>query len=188
MKGKLLVISGPSAGVGKDTILKMFLEKQPNWQRITTTITRPARRGEVDGVDYNFVSDEQFKQRQAEGRFLETDFHAGYWYGTPRQDVEELLTAGQNIVLRIDVNGTMELKKQLPEAITVYLDAETDEVLESRIRARSLESGETEEDIKERLNLAKKESALKSKFDYIVINPEGHPEKALAEIEKILSL
>ena len=187
-KGKVLVISGPSAGVGKDTILNILLARHPDWQRITTVVTRPPRAGEVNGVDYTFIDDHQFKQWEKEGKFLETDFHADHWYGTPLNSVEEAISQAKNIILRIDVNGSLEVKKAIPSAVLVYVGAENPAELESRIRARSETSGESEAEIKSRLELAKREAKLKPYFDHIVINPENHPEKAVEEIEKILNI
>jgi guanylate kinase len=187
-KGKLVIISGPSAGVGKDTLLRMFLDKHPQWHNLPSVITRPIRTSEVEGYDYFFVNDETFQAKAHTGEFWETDFHAGYWYGTPKQPIVELLSKGENVILRKDVNGSIEIKKKFPDAITIFIDAESHEVMEQRIRGRSIETSETEEQILTRLALAKKERELKTHFDHIVINPHGHPEKALAQIEKIVNL
>jgi guanylate kinase len=183
--GKLLIISGPSAGVGKDTILKMFLEKHPDWLCPPSMTTRTQRPGEISGIDYYFVNKKTFEKRMRNGDFLETDFHADHWYGTLRKPVEELLAAGEKVVLRKDVNGSIEIKKQIPEAIVVFLDAESPEVLESRIRSRS---SETEEQIIARLELAKKEQELKKHFDHVVINPHNRAHEALATIEAAAGL
>jgi guanylate kinase len=178
---KLLVISGTSAGAGKDTLMKMFIKKHSGWKQPPSTTTRAPRSGEVDGVDYYFVSKESFEQQMQNGEFLEADFHAGNWYGTLKKPVEELLAAGENIVLRKDVNGSVEIKKKIPQAIVVFIDVESMEVLESRIRQRNLDS---EQEILERLNLAKKEMELKKHFDHVIINPHNRPEQALSVIEK----
>ncbi len=183
-KGKLLVISGPSAGVGKDTILKMFLQKHPDWSMPPSVTTRAPRMGEIDGRDMTFVAEKQFKNWQAEGKFLEAVLvDNNKWYGTLRAPVEELLEAGKNVILRKDVRGCMLIKKTMPEATLVFIAAENLEILEQRIRARGTED---EVSIKRRLNLAKSEMAYQDKFDYMVVNPSGHPEKALAEIEDII--
>lgn len=184
-KGKLLIISGPSAGAGKDTILWMFLEKHSNWHQPTSTTTRPLRPGEQDGKRMNSVTPQTFKRWQSENKFLETDFHAGHWYGTLRKPVEELLSKGQNVVLRIDVNGSMQIKRQMPEAVLVFIEAENPEVLEARIRARG---SETETQIQSRLELAKKELKFRKHFDHAVINPQNRPEKALAGVEEAIGI
>jgi guanylate kinase len=179
--GKLLVISGPSAGVGKDTIVTMFLKKHPDWEKPPSTTTRPSRPGEVDGVDYYFVDNQTFQKKLKSGEFLEADFHANHWYGTLRKPVEELLAANHNVILRKDVNGSIEIKKQIPKAVVIFIDAENPKAMEHRIRSRSSES---EDQILSRLELAKKEQQLKKHFDHIVINPHNRPEAALAIIEK----
>lgn len=184
-KGKLLIISGLSAGVGKDTLLRMFLERHPDWYQPPSTTTRPLRPGEKDGKDMSSVTTEEFKKWQAQGKFLETDFHADHWYGTLRKPVEDLLSKGKNVVLRIDVNGTMQVKNQIPEAITVFIKAESHKVLETRIRARR---SETEKQIQARLELAKRELKHEKHLDHMVINPHNRPKEALIELEKIIGL
>lgn len=184
-KGKLLVISGVSAGAGKDTIVRMFTDKHPDWRHPASVTTRQPRPGEVEGVDYYFVDKPTFENKIKQGDFLEADFHADHWYGTLKKPVMDLLSAGHSVILRKDVNGSMAIKKQIPTAITVFIDVENDEALESRIRGRN---SETEQQIKSRLELAKKERELKKYFDYVVINPENQPEKALADVEKAVEL
>lgn len=185
-KGKLVIISGPSAGVGKDTIVRMFLAKHPDWRNVPSLVTRPKRTSEIEGIDYYFVDEETFKSKKDAGEFLETDFHADHWYGTLRQPIEELIESGQNVILRKDVNGSIKIKKQIPKAIIIFIDAESHEVMELRIRNRSSETSETEEQILKRLDLAKKERELQVYFDHTVINPHNRPEEALAAIEKII--
>lgn len=129
----------------------------------------------------NSITTKEFKKWQAEGKFLETDFHADHWYGTLRKPVEDLISKGRNVILRIDVNGSRQVKDQIPEAILVFIEAESPEVLEIRIRARH---SETEEQIQRRLELAKKEVKHKKHFDHVVINPHNRHEEALKSIEK----
>lgn len=180
--GILLVISGPSAGAGKDTMLKMLLDSDDGWHNPPSTTTRGIRKGETAGKQMSFVSHEEFMTLQEQGKFLETDHHADHWYGTLREPVETLLRAGKNVVLRVDVNGALKIKKKMPEAITIFLTAGSDEALERRIRNRATEDEET---IQKRLTLAKKEFLLAGQFDHIVVNPDGHPEQALKEIQKL---
>lgn len=184
MNGTLLVISGPSAGVGKDTILKMFLKKHTEWRQPPSTTTRNPRPGEIHGEDMNFVSLDEFKRLRDHNQFLETDFHINNWYGTLRQPIEELLANGVNVVLRKDVNGSIEIKNKIPDAIIIFIAPDSTTALEERIRARN---SEDETAIVKRLELAKKEMTFKSKFDHVVINPKDHPEIALAEIENIIN-
>lgn len=184
-KAKLLVISGPSAGAGKDTIVRMFLKRHPDWYQPPSITTRPLRPGEKEGKDMRSVTTEEFKKWQTEDKFLETDFHADHWYGTLKKPVGDLFSKGQNVVLRIDVNGSRQVKHQIPEAITVFIEAESPEALEARIRGRH---SETEEQIQGRLELAKREQEHKKYFDYLIINPANHPEEALKGVEKAAGL
>lgn len=180
-KGKLIVLSGPSAGVGKDTILRMFLKAHPNWHQPASTTTRSPREGEKPGYDMNFISEAEFVKLQREGAFLETDHHADHWYGTLREPVEKLLAQNKNVILRIDVNGALEIKRQLPNAQLVFIAPENEQVLQERIRARGTDDKTT---IQKRLALAKKELPFQSQFDYVIVNQSGKPEQALADLEK----
>jgi len=184
-RGRLVIISGASAGAGKDTILKLFLKRHPDWANPPSMVTRPPRVGEVEGQDYYFVDIDYFKQKQKKGEFLETDFHAGHWYGTLKVPIEEMLAAGKNVVVRKDVNGAMEIKRKKPDATVVFLDVENPEVLEGRLRARQTDS---EEQIQVRLKLAEKEQEFKKHFDHVVVNMHNRPEDAVSEIETILGL
>lgn len=183
-QGKLLVISGPSAGVGKDTIRAMFLAKHNAWQNPLSTTTRPARPSEAGKTEMSFTDQATFEGWQSEGKFLETDFHAGYWYGTLKDPVERLLNEGKNVLLRVDVNGALKIKQVMPGAVIVFIAPDSVENLESRIRKRAQDDEAT---IRRRLKLAKKELEYKDQFDHVIINPEDHPEKALADLEKALN-
>lgn len=183
--GQLVVISGPSAGVGKDTLLKMFLEAHPDWIQPPSTTTRPPRTGEVAGKDYIFVSTEEFKTMQRQGRFLETDHHADHWYGTQSEPVKQALDNGRNVILRIDVNGGMAVKQKMPEAILIFITAESDSQLEDQIRARATNSDAYNQ---KRLQMAKKEMAFKDRYDHVVVNRPNKQAEALKDIETAIGL
>lgn len=180
-KGKLLVITGPSAGVGKDTLKTMFLEKHQNWLQPLSTTTRMPRPGEEETKSMNFISSETFEQWQKEGKFLETDFHADNWYGTLREPVEALMKEGKNVLLRVDVNGSLQIKDKIPDSCVVFIKAESEEVLKMRMEER----GHSPAEIKERLELARKEMQLEPRFDYVIVNRTNQQTQALADIEKI---
>lgn len=185
MKGKLVVFSGPSAGVGKDTVLKMFLEKHPDWVMPASVTTRLRREGEVDGKDMVFVDGRTFEQWKREGKFLEAiKVDDNKWYGTLSKPVEQALNSGKNVILRKEVRGAFVIKEKMPEAKLVFITAENEKVLEERIRHRGTEN---EEAIQRRLRLAKTELTYKDKYDVIIVNPTGHPEKAVAELEKAVN-
>lgn len=159
----------------------MFLAKHPDWNQPLSTTTRAPRPHEDDLTSMNFVSRDTFEQWQKEGRFLETDFHAGNWYGTLRQPVEDLLARGQNVLLRIDVNGALQLKAKLPEARIIFLKAENQAVLESRMRERGHEDAE----VQDRLELARRELALEPQFEHVIVNRTGQQAQTLAAIEAV---
>jgi guanylate kinase len=183
--GKLLIIAGPSAGVGKDTILRMFLQKHPDWQKPLSVTTRLPRQGETHGSDYEFTNEKDFKKRVKDGEFLEWEETVGNLYGTPQKPLEDLLKANHSIILRKDVRGAISIKKKIPHAITVCLLTDDWQMLEERLRQRGTES---EAQIKERLGIAQEELKFQKEFDSVIINPHGHPELALEEIEKVVGL
>ncbi|WFN91146.1 guanylate kinase [Arcanobacterium wilhelmae] len=161
------VISGPTA-VGKGTVLKELLARAPQlWYSISAT-TRPARPGESDGVDYYFVSDEQFDEMVESGSMLEwAVVHRMHRYGTPRKPVEDALAAGKTVILELDLAGARQVRESMPEAIQIFLAPPSFEDLQYRLRARGTE---TQEDQQRRLETAKVELAAESEFDYIVVN------------------
>lgn len=183
-KGKLLVISGPSAGVGKDTLLEMFKKAHPDWQNPLSTTTRLPRAGEANGLNYNFVDRDTFEAWAKTGKFLEFFDVTGNLYGTLREPVEELMNQGQNVVLRKEYQGALDIKRQIPAAIIAFLMAENLDTLRHRMQKR----GDKEQTIHERLELAQTEIAHKDQFDRVIINPEGHPEQALTDLEKAVDL
>jgi guanylate kinase len=181
MAGRLVIISGPSAGAGKDTILKLFLAKHPLWVHPPSVTTRPLRPGEQAGIDMNVADRTTFQNWLRNGKFLEAFEIDGNWYGSLRQPLEELLAAGTNVILRKDVRGALLIKALLPAAATVFIRAEDEAEMAKRIRARHTES---EEQIAKRLELAQTELGYQSKFDYVIVNPSGHPELALTALER----
>lgn len=182
-RGKIAILSGPS-GVGKNTVLAMLINNNPSIKKISTATTRTPRSGEVEGKDHFFVSEADFKQKIKDGSILEYNVYNGNYYGTLKKPVMGILESGQLGIMEIDVNGAMALKNKIPEIITIFITAESLRVIEARLRQRGTE---TEETIGKRLQIAKDEMEIgKTKYDYLVINPSGHPEKAVTEIEKIL--
>lgn len=164
--GLLLVLSGPS-GVGKDAVLGELEKIYPSVQRCVTVTTRPRRENEQNGVDYTFVSASEFRQRAEEGAFLEHAEVHGYLYGTPRQWVEDQLSKGIDVVLKIDVQGGLNVKRVKPEAILIFLVPPSLEELERRLRSRNSES---EESVTRRLLNARKELEQIPHYDYMIEN------------------
>ena len=168
-KGLLIVISGPS-GVGKGTVRKALFEREG--QDLVYSIsmtTRAPRNGEQDGIDYYFVSHDEFEHQIERGNLLEYAKFVGNYYGTPYDKVEEQLNQGHEVVLEIDVQGAMQVKAKKPEAVFIFIAPPSFKSLEERLRQRGTE---TEEVIKERLVKAEREINQAAAYDYIVVNDD----------------
>lgn len=167
-KGNLFVISGPS-GVGKGTLVACLLHEIPDtWESISAT-TRNPREGDVEGKNYYFKTEEEFKLLIANGELLEWAEYSGYLYGTPRKSVEEQMAANKQVVLEIDVQGALQVRAKLPEAHLVFIEPPSMEVLESRLRGRGTEDEPT---IQKRLAQAVNELAHKEEYDYRIVNDD----------------
>lgn len=164
--GLLFVVSGPS-GVGKDAVLSELHQIMPEARRCVTCTTRAPRESEVDGVDYNFLSESEFRSKIESGGFLEYAEYVGNFYGTPRKWVEDHTNAGEDVILKIEVQGGLSVKRQMPEAVMVFLVPPSMEELERRLRSRLTDS---EEQIAGRLKQAQEELAHLPDYNYIVEN------------------
>ena len=165
--GKLLVVSGPS-GVGKSTITNKLRADERFWISVSVT-TRRIRTGEVDGVDYHFVSDEKFEEMIKANEFLEFAEFAGAKYGTPKKPVESALQSGKNVILEIELNGARQVRKSSKEAIMIFIEPPSWEELTTRLTNRGTES---ENSTLARLDRAKEELSAASEFDYVLVNHE----------------
>jgi len=167
-RGLLIVLSGP-AGVGKDTLIEQWQLVAPNVRRLITYTTRPQTQKERHGLDYYFVSEEEFQRLIAEGAFLEYANVHGNWYGTPLHKMEELRNAGRDVVLRIDVQGAMQVRQRFPEAILIFIVPPSLEELERRLRKRGRD---TEDAIQLRLENARCEMEYVPQYDYVIVNDD----------------
>lgn len=181
MNKKLYVISG-SSGVGKGTVLKGFLEKNPHFMLSISCTTRNPRPGEVDGVNYFFLSNEEFRDCIENNKFLEWAEFAGNFYGTKKRYINECLENGKDIILEIDTQGALQVKKRMPEAVLIFICPPSYETLESRLRGRHTEDEET---IKKRLEQAKIEFERAEKFDYKIVNDDL--EMAVKSLEAVIN-
>lgn len=177
---KLFVISG-SSGVGKGTVIKEFLNKHPEFRLSISCTTRGKREGEVHGVNYFFLSPNEFKECISNNEFLEWAEFSGNHYGTKKAFVEDCLNNGENLILEIDTKGALNVKKIMPEAELIFIAPPSLEELEARLRGRHTE---TEEAIQKRLASIKLEIENSKLFDYKVINDTV--ENAVKELEKIM--
>ena len=166
--GRLYIVSAPS-GAGKTTLVERLVEQMPGLRMSRSYTSRPARPGETDGVDYNFVSRQRFEEMIAAGDFLEWADVFGNLYGTCASDTERLLTDGSDVVLVIDVQGARQVRALRPGATTVFVMPPSYAILEKRLRGRSKDS---EGAILKRLQVAREEVASFTEYDFIVINDE----------------
>ncbi|MEE0857856.1 MAG: guanylate kinase [Acutalibacteraceae bacterium] len=167
-KGTIIVFSGPS-GVGKGTVLNELLKDKDEFALSISATTRSPRKGEVDGVNYFFLSKEEFLNKVSSDSMLEYAQYCENFYGTPKAYVEENINSGKNVILEIDVQGALQVKKNKPEAVSVFIMPPSIEVLEKRLRGRGTDE---EEVIQKRLAIAINEIKQAEKYDYIVINDE----------------
>lgn len=181
-KGILLVVSGPS-GVGKGTICGQLLQELNDIQFSISVTTRPPRPNEQEGVNYYFISEDEFRRMRAAGELLEWAEVYGNFYGTPRSAVLKALDEGKDILLEIDIQGALQVKAAFPECVLVFVWPPSYEELERRIRQRGTE---TPESLACRLQKAKREMTHVVNYDYIVVNQPGQVAKAVREVEAIL--
>lgn len=182
-KGVLLVISGPS-GSGKGTVLSHILSDKEHYALSVSLTTRAPRPGEVDGVHYRFVSKEVFQENIDSGNLLEYTEYCGQCYGTPENAVNELLDKGINVVLEIETEGALNVKKARPDAVLVMILPPSYRVLEQRLRNRHTN---VEADILRRLARAKEELAQLEEYDYAVLNLDGQDAEAARIISSIVA-
>lgn len=173
--GKLFVLSGPG-GVGKSTITKALSGLKDFWVSVSAT-TRSPRNGELDGVDYYYISSAEFERRIEDSEFLEWAEFAGAKYGTPASAVNERLASGFNVVLEIEIDGARQVRKSMPTAQLIFIAPPSWEELKSRLQSRGTDSDERRA---QRLALAQEEMAAQSEFDYVLVN--DRLERVVAEL------
>jgi guanylate kinase len=185
----LIIISGPS-GVGKDTIIDALRRREREAGRegdrhyVVTCTTRLPRNGEVDGVDYNFLSRGEFLRMRAARGFLEANEVHGNWYGSPRDQVRKALMAGRDVILKIDVQGARVVKEQVSEALLIFVIPPSLEELFQRLRDRATESAD---ELELRQANAAIELARDKDYDHVVTNETGQVERTAARIDEIIA-
>ncbi|HEY8475355.1 MAG TPA: guanylate kinase [Chloroflexota bacterium] len=181
--GLLFVLSGPS-GVGKDALVREIKTLGVDLNVIVTMTTRPRRPAERPGEDYIFVTPEHFTALARAGKLLEWANVYGYLYGTPLAPVHALLERGEDVLLRIDVQGAASVRRRVPQAVTIFLAPPNEAELLRRMRARGTEHGI---ELERRWHTARHEMAQMDHFDYRVVNPPGHLEAAVHQALAIVA-
>ena len=174
----LVVISGPS-GVGKDAVLVRLREDHPELFFAVTATTRPKRPGEVEGVDYWFFTEPQFKQQLADGEFLEHAEVYGRYYGVPKGPLREALADGRDAIVKVDVQGAATIRHLVPDAFLIFIAPPSMEELERRLTTRKTE---TPEQLAIRFQTAQSEMAEAAKFDKVIVNETGALDQTVAAI------
>lgn len=179
----LIVLSGPS-GVGKDAVLNRLKESGYPLHYVVTLTTRPQRDNEQDMVDYHFVSTDEYRDMLAGNELLESASVYGNWYGIPRTAVKEALDRGEDVIIKIDVQGAATIKKTVPESVFIFLIPPSMDELADRLTRRLTESPT---DLALRLETAKEEMGQLSRFDYVVVNKDGELDRAVSSIQAIIT-
>lgn len=182
-KPLLVVLSGPS-GVGKDAVLNFIKKSSPNFKFVTTMTTRQRRTSEKHNVDYHFISVDEFEKLRKNNELLESANVYGNWYGVPKEPIRQALTQGNDILVKVDVQGAASIKKIVPQAVFIFLMPPSLAELACRLERRYTESPET---LSIRLRTAESEIKQLTKFDYIVVNPQDQIESAVTEIKAIIT-
>lgn len=179
----LIVISGPS-GVGKDAILSRLKASNSGFEYVTTFTTRPKRATEKDKVDYNFVSEEQFKAMLKQDELLEHAQVYGNWYGVPKKKVKEALQKGHDTIIKVDIQGAATIKKLVPQALFIFIAPPSLEELLRRLRQRRTES---RFDLDKRTRAAEAEMKQLPLFEYVVVSKNDGIDAAIAQIQAIVT-
>lgn len=167
-QGLLIVISAPS-GAGKGTIINKMLEKNNNlWLSVSET-SRPMRANDIDGITYHFCTKEEFEEKIKDDYFLEYALYANNYYGTPKKYIQEHLNKGQDVILEIEIQGAMQIKKLIPEALFIFIMPPSLNELKKRLIGRNTD---TKEKILERFKIAYQEMNDVTKYNYVVVNDE----------------
>jgi len=178
---QVFVITGPS-GVGKGTLIRLLRERIPELALSVSATTRAPRPGEEEGVDYHFLSDEEFADKVAAGEFIEWAEYSGRRYGTLRSELQRHLDAGRAVVLEIEVQGARQVRKAMPEAVQIFIEPPQGEALRDRLVGRGTDDPD---EVARRMDVAKEELAAAGEFQYRVVN--DRLEEAVARLVEIVT-
>jgi len=178
----LVVISGASA-VGKDAVIRRMEELGHPFSFVVTATTRPRREGEIDGIDYHFLTEYEFLRMIEQDEFLEHALVYGHYKGIPKAHVRDALTGGQDVVMRVDVQGAATVRRLVPQAVLIFLTTSSEEELVGRLKRRGTESSG---ELHLRMKMIREEMERRGEFDYIVLNADGLLDDAVEQITCII--
>ncbi|MCD7774250.1 MAG: guanylate kinase [Clostridiales bacterium] len=178
---KLVVVSGPS-GAGKDTIAAEIIKLDGKFSLSVSATTRAPREGEVDGVNYFFLSEDEFLQNIRDNAFIEYAKYSSNYYGTLKRDVQSKIAEGKIIILVIDVQGAEKIKKEYPDSLSLFIMPPSKEILRQRLNDRMTEDNA---DIEKRIKIAEDEMKKRSSYDYVVVNDDLNA--AVSEVYDIIT-
>jgi guanylate kinase len=179
----LLIILSGTAGSGKDSVVRRMMERGVPFEFVVNLTSRPPRPGEVDGRDYRFISEAEFKEMIRKDELLEHAVVYGQYKGIPKHPVNEALASGKDVILRIDIQGAATVRRQHPEAVSIFLTASSPEELKRRLIGRGSDSADQ---VELRLHTASEELKRVSEFDYLVVNADGRLEETVDTIIAII--
>ena len=182
VRPRMFVISGPS-GVGKDLVIDLLRQRVPETYFAVTATTRGIRRDEVDGVHYFFLTEEEFLGRRADGEFLESASVYAHHYGTPRGPIREALARGQDVIVKVDVQGAASIRGLVPDVITIFLAPESMTELHHRLKSRKTETGDA---LAKRFATAAAELDEAMRFDYVIFNEAGRVSETVDQIQAVI--
>jgi guanylate kinase len=181
VRRRLFVVTGPS-GAGKGTLIRALVERREDLAVAVSATTRPRRRGEEDGRDYHFLSEDEFQRRVDAGDFLEhVEYVSGSRYGTLRDEIDGILASGRSCILELETQGARAVQAAAPDAVTVFVQAPSFDELERRLRERATESAG---EIGERLALARRQAEEAGAFDHVVTNDDV--ERAVGQLDALV--
>ena len=183
LQGSLIVISGPS-GAGKTSVIDALLQSDSTLTCSVSATTRPPRPNEKNGVNYHFLSPSEFESRLEKGEFVEWNRYGDYCYGTLKSEIEAPLAEGKDLVFEIDVKGAMALRSWSPNIISIFILPPSFAMLERRLRRRQTES---DQELQQRLTIARSEIGWIRDYDYCVINPDDNINQAVQQIQHIIA-
>lgn len=179
-RGRIIVVAAPS-GTGKTTIIKHVLKSLPELRFSVSATTRKKRESEIDGIDYFFLTEEQFLKKIENNEFLEWEKCYDYYYGTLKDYVLKIINNGTSILLEVDVNGALNIKKIFPDTLLIFIEPPSMEQLVMRLKNRKTE---TNEDLEKRIKRAEMELSLKNDFDYSIVN--NKLDDAISEVTTLI--